>query len=326
MLLLLALIVPITAVTFLHNHERHWRLALVLVLDPDNRGLGHPLVPDECVLYLHGGEPVTGDVEDVVDTTGYGVVAVLVTLGAVLDVVDLLGDVGEILLLVALGVLPQSPEHGGPGLVDGQRPTGGVVLDELLFFFVPETREDTGERLGGGAGLELGDTGQRGDHDRARLRLPPGVDDRAVLLTYVLVVPDPRPRVYRLTDRPENPQGGEVVLVYRVGILLHEGANGRGRRVQAGDPVLLDYAPPAVVLGVGRRTLELQRRSAAQERAVNQVRVPGDPANIRRAPPDVVVLEVADPLHGRFELHHVAAHVVLDALGLAGRARGVEDI
>ena len=62
-----------------------------------------------------------------------------------------------------------------------------------------------------------------------------------------------------------------------------------------------------------------------RERAVGDVGVAGDPADVGGAPEDVVVLEVEGPLHRQRGLQQVAAGRVLHALGLAGRARGVEE-
>ncbi len=89
--------------------------------------------------------------------------------------------------------------------------------------------------------------------------------------------------------------------------------------------VLYD-AGPAGVVRVGGRPLELQRRGTGGQRPVDQVGVASNPANVRRTPEDVVVLQVHDPHHGGLELHQVAADVVLDALGLARRARRVEHV
>src|SRR3712207_8293336 len=56
----------------------------------------------------------------------------------------------------------------------------------------------------------------------------------------VLVVPEPRLGVDRLTDRAEDPQAREVELGRDVLALLHEGADHRGGRVHDRDAVLLD--------------------------------------------------------------------------------------
>ena len=60
-------------------------------------------------------------------------------------------------------------------------------------------------------GLSVGHAGERADHDRAGLGLPPGVDDRAALAADVLPVPNPRLGVDRLADRAEQPQRRQVV-------------------------------------------------------------------------------------------------------------------
>ena len=62
-----------------------------------------------------------------------------------------------------------------------------------------------------------------------------------------------------------------------------------------------------------------------RERPVDHVAVAGDPADVGRAPVEVFVAEVEDPLGGLLHEEVVAGRGVLDALGLAGRAAGVED-
>ena len=136
---------------------------------------------------------------------------------------------------------------------------------------------------------------QRGDHDVAGLRLPPRVDDRAALAADDLVVPEPRLRVDRLADRPEQPQRGQVVLLGVLGAPLDARAD-RGRRgVEDRDVVAVHERPPDVLVRVVRRALVHHRRAAVGERPVDDVGVPGDPADVGRAPVDVLLgLEVED--------------------------------
>src|SRR5260370_34834975 len=54
--------------------------------------------------------------------------------------------------------------------------------------------------------------------------------------------------------------------------------------------------------------------------------MPRYPSDIRRAPGDVRVLQVEHPLHRHQRMRQIAAGRMHDALGLAGRARGVERI
>src|SRR5919107_736621 len=88
-------------------------LALVGVVFAHDRRLGDGRVRDERALDLRRGDAVPGDVHHVIHPARYGVVAVLVALGAVTGEVDVpvLLPVG---LAVALGVLVERAEHAGP--------------------------------------------------------------------------------------------------------------------------------------------------------------------------------------------------------------------
>src|SRR5439155_12115221 len=79
-----------------------------------------------------------------------------------------------------------------------------LVLDRCF-----DTRKDTCRR----AGLRCRQARQRGDHDRAGLRLPPRIDDGTFLTTDVPVVPDPRLRVDRLANRSKQTQTREITFL-----------------------------------------------------------------------------------------------------------------
>ena len=114
-------------------------------------------------------------------------------------------------------------------------------------------------------------------------------------------------------------------LLHRRFALAHQRAD-RGRRgVEDVDLVLVDDLPEARDVGIVRHALEHQRGRAVGERAVDDVAVPGDPADIGRAPVDVAVVVVEDVLVRHRRVDEVAAGRVQHALRLAGRARGVED-
>ena len=97
-----------------------------------------------------------------------------------------------------------------------------------------------------------------------------------------------------------------------------------GRAVEHVDAVLLDHAPPAVRVGVGRRAFVHEARRPDQQRRIDDVRVAGDPARVGGAPVAVVFFQVEHRLECGPHAHHVAAVGVQDRLGLAGRAGGVE--
>ena len=117
----------------------------------------------------------------------------------------------------------------------------------------------------------------------------------------------------------------EVVLLHPLVALAHQRADGGGRGVEDVDLVLLADRPEAAGVRPGRHALEHQRGGAVGQRPVDDVAVAGHPADVRGAPVDVAVVVVEDVLVGHRHVDEVAAGGVQHPLGLAGRARGVED-
>ena len=156
--------------------------------------------------------------------------------------------------------------------------------------------------------------------------LPPRVHHRAAAAPDDLPVPDPRLGIDGLADRAKQAETRQVAATRIVVAPAHEGADGRGRGVADGDAVLFDDAPEAILVRCVRRAFIHDGGGAVGERAVDHIGVTGDPADIGRAPIDVGVLQIEDPLGRRIDAGEIAAGGVLDALGLARRARGVEEV
>ena len=97
-------------------------------------------------------------------------------------------------------------------------------------------------------------------------------------------------------DGAQQSQARQVVLVDPVVAPLDERANRRRRRVEDRDAILLDQFPEAAFVGPVRRAFVHQHRGAGRQRTVDHVAVPGDPADVGRAPEDVLVAMVEDPL------------------------------
>src|SRR5262245_34648957 len=155
---------------------------------------------DERALYFHRSDAMTGDVEHVVDTSQDPEVAVVVPFrpGAREVGVRPLAPVNG---AVAFIVSPDRPQHAGPRLRNGE-----VAAADLHFLplAVEQDGLDAGEGNGRGTGLRRRDTGQRGDHDPACFRLPPRVHDGAAATADVLLIPDPRFRIYRFAHRADD--------------------------------------------------------------------------------------------------------------------------
>src|SRR5918994_1118368 len=307
----------------LQDHVGYDSLALILVVSPDNGGLRYGLVGDERAFDLHRADTVPRDVHHVVYSACDGVVTILILLGSVLDEV-LVAEPLPIGLTVTLGVLVDRTEHAWPGPGDDQVPLSGAF--DRVVVIVVDVDEDAGERPGGAARLGRRDAWERRDHDATGLRLPPRIHDGAPSAPDVLVVPLPRPRVDGLAHGTEHPQGREVVLLDRLRSLLHERPDDGRRRVVDGNPVTLDHIPVPLRAWVARRALELDGGHPVAQGSVDEVGVPRNPAYVGLAPVDVVLVDVKNPFGRGLDLREVAARGVNDALGLAGRARGVKDI
>ena len=196
---------------------------------------------------------------------------------------------------------------------------------ELVAHAVDDHRHDAEERPCRRAGLEPRRARQRRDEDAAGLGLPPGVDDRAAAVADDAVVPLPGFRIDGLADRAEKPQGGPRGLGDRPIARLHQGADRRRCRVEGVDLVLVDHLPEAGVRRIVGHALEHQRGGAVAERSVEDVAVTGHPAHVGGAPVDVAVVIVEHVLVRDRGIDQVAARCVQNALGLAGRARRIED-
>ena len=173
--------------------------------------------------------------------------------------------------------------------------------------------------------LAVRHAGQRGDHDRAGLGLPPGVHDRGRVAAEHQAIPPPRLGVDRFADRAQQPQTGQVVGEGDLAAPLHERPDQRRGGVIDCHAVLFDDLEVPVLVGGGRGALVDDLGDAVGQRTVDDVGVPGDPADVGGAPVDVGLgLDVEHVVVGVGRLREVAAGGVHDALGLAGGARGVQ--
>ena len=256
--------------------------------------------------------------------------AVGVDAGAVTrEIPTLLGVPRPVRLLEPLGIAPDAAQHRRPRLVQHQiaRHMLGLVgtRHQLLAVLVDDLRGDTRQRRHRGTGLCRRHAGQRRDHDRAGLGLPPGVHDRSSVAAEGVPVPSPRLRVDRLADRTQQPQAGKIVGVGNLASPLHEHPDQRRRRVIDCDAVLFDDLEMPVLVGRVRCAFVDHLGDAVGQRPVDDVRVAGDPADIRCAPEDVGLrLDVEDVVMRVGRLRQIATRGVHDALGLAGGARRVE--
>ncbi len=85
------------------------------------------------------------------------------------------------------------------------------------------------------------------------------------------------------------------------------------------------YLPEAVEVRIIRRALVHEAGPPVGERSIDYVAVAGHPADIRRTPVDVFVLEVENPLGGKSHVSQIPAGRMYHTLRFARRAAGVKD-
>ena len=148
------------------------------------------------------------------------------------------------------------------------------------------------ERASRGPRLGLGQTRERGDHDRSSLGLPPRIDDRATFTSYHLVIPHPRLRIDRFTYSTQNPQTREIILLGPSISPTHKGPYRSWSRIENGYAVFLTELPNPAAIRCVRSTLIHHYLSTIRQRSVYDVAVSRDPAYVSSAPVDVIILKV----------------------------------
>ena len=144
-----------------------------------------------------------------------------------------------------------------------------------------------------------------------------------------LLGPGDRVRVGALAGEEQGVHRLDVVVLEqrRLGVLLAHRAEGGRRREECGDLVLLDDPPErARVRRADRLALIEHARAAVQQRAVDDVGMADDPADVGRGPVGVARPDVIDRRHRPFQCDDIAADIAHHPFGHAGRAGRVEDI
>src|SRR5580700_1423914 len=304
------------------------RPAADVVDDRDRRRLGDLADGQRRGLELLGSEPVPGHVDHVVDAAEDPEIAVGRLEGAVSGEVRPVVPVLGLRVPVVLGVVrrdeplrlaPDRLEDARPRVADADVARLAAALGHLVAVFVENDGVDAERRGAAAARLHLVDAGERRAEEAAGLGLPPGVGDGRLASAAGLVEPAPHLGLDWLADRRH---GLEVVVVLgglvRSHLAQHPDRGGRG--VEDVHPKLLGDAPRPAGVRVVRGAFVHDARGAEGERPVDDVGVPGDPADVRHAPVGVVRVDVLVVLGRPGHVRHVTADGVLAALRTACRA------
>src|SRR5207248_6763648 len=194
-----------------------------LVREAHHRGLGDVVVRDQRALDLRRAQPVSADVDHVVDAAGDPVVTVFVAAAAVAGEVAA-REGGEVRLAEPIRIAEDAAHDAGPRT--RQAEVAGARPFEHLALIVHHRRLDAEEGKRRRPRLLRDGARQRRDQDPARLRLPPGVDDGATRVADDLVVPEPYLGIDRLADRAQQAQALPAARLHRRLPLARDGADG----------------------------------------------------------------------------------------------------
>src|SRR5579871_4541325 len=289
----------------------------------DYGGFRHGLVAHKRRFDFHGAEAMAGYVDYVVHAAKNPDVSVFIAGGGVASEIGA-GEARPVIFFEALGILVKRAQHGGPRLIQNKEALA-CALDRRAFV-IDNLGGHTGQRTSRGTGLSGRSTGNRGDHDGSGFGLPPGIHNRAALFANNGVVPLPSSGIDWLTYGTKKAQRGKIVTLGPVISLTDKRTNGGRRGIEGGNAILLNQTPEAIELGPIGSAFIHKRGCASGQRTKDNIRVPGDPADIGGAPINVVIAHIEDPIHGGEDLGEISAGGVNYSLGLASGAGGIEDI
>ena len=210
----------------------------------------------------------------------------------------------------------------GHGLRATMLPGLAAALGDRVAVLVEDREVDAERGRAAAARLHGEQAGQPGADEAAGLGLPPGVDDDRLALADRAVVPAVDLGLDRLAHRGHVL---EVVVVLgrlvRADLAQHPDRGGGG--VEDVHPEPFGDPPGTPGVRVVRRALVEHAGGAERERAVDDIGVAGDPADVGHAPVRVVRMDVLVVLGRPGHVGQVAAGGVLAALGTPGGAAGV---
>src|SRR6185503_3407535 len=152
------------------------------------------------------------------------------------------------------------------------------------------------------------------------------IDDGTSLFSDHLAIPHPRLRVDRFANRAEQTQARQVVLQRPLLTPFYERANRGWGCVEDIHSMTFDHGPKPIRLWKIRCTFIHQHRRAVREWSINDVAVSRDPTDVCRAPVDVFISDIEDPLRREMNLQEITRRRVQDTFGLTSRSRRVQNI
>ncbi|MNZ63454.1 hypothetical protein D3C78_816010 [compost metagenome] len=310
----------VDALTILEHHQGQRHLPFDLIMYANDRTLGHGRMTSDQILHFPRGQPMPGNVDDIVGAPHDVDEAIVIQIAAVAGMV-VARISGEVRLQVALVVAPQrltAARRQGQSNDDGTLLVGAKQVTVVIEHPHVVTRYCAVAGTRTCRATFQTDAG-RGDRP-AGFGLPPVVMDGLAAGRFQPLM---RAGIKLLARQKQLAQGAQVITAHQlaVGVFLTNRAHGRRRTKQAINPVLLDHPPiRARIRRADRFTLIEHRGAAAHQRAVDDQGMANHPADIRYPPPYIPRLHPIDMAHGKAQGYRIAAVFADDALGFSGRA------
>src|SRR3984893_4397335 len=238
---------------------------------------------------------MAGNVDHVIDAAENAVIAIRRKHGAVRGVIWPIAPIFALRIFVVLFVVlvdealraaPNGLHNPGPRIADANISGSARSSSYLFSFFIPNDRINAKRRRSRAARLHGIERRFSGAEKTSGFRLPPRVDNRSLLLADDVVIPAPDFRLDGLADRGHVLEM-VVVLLGLVGACFTQHANRGGRGVE--DIYIETFRDSPWAAGVRklRYTLIEDARCCQGERAVDNIRMPGDPADVGHTPIDI---------------------------------------
>src|SRR5208337_1040232 len=303
-------------------------LAFDLVSGGDHGCLGDLLYKQTCRLDFLRSEPVPGDVDDIVDATQDAIVAVgrlqSTVAGHVWPVapvpaVPILAVPHVVLLDVAIGVFPDRLERARPRVLDTDVSGAAGARRDFVADLVIDNRMNAGHAWPRASRFHRIKGRHRAAQEPAIFSLPPSVDDGRPTLAHHVVIPPPHRRLDRFAHRGHVL---EAVMVFRrlVGPGAPKCPYCCRRGVKDVDVEFFGDPPRTPRVGISRKPLVHNRGGGEGQRAVDNIGMTGDPADIGHAPVDVLGMDILNVFRRSSHVGEVSPGAVLATLGLASGA------
>src|SRR5581483_5998745 len=229
-----------------------------------------------------------------------------------------------VLLYVTVRITIDCAQHSRPGLLEHKisTRTGGYRFSVHCDDF----RNNSRERLCARSRLRRNSARNRRDHNVPGFGLPPGIDDRAAIMANNFAVPHPGLRIDGFTYAAQEAQATQLVLIWPLIAPTNERSNGSRSGIKNADLMAINDAPEAVGLGKVGRAFVHESSRAILQRAIDDVTVASNPADICRTPIGIIFAQVEHPFGGDVCTDRISAGGVYHAFGFPCCAGGVKDI